>query len=96
MSPVLLGVALLGGGAVVMLAVGRGLSWLALHNIKREIPPLDPDPEYVNVSDLLDRIEPYRQAADEAIEQANSWPSHTVPPRYVAPNPYPPYRGGAS
>lgn len=39
--------------------------------------------------------EPYRAEADEAI--AVTWPTYTVPARYVVPNPYPPYtRGGAS
>jgi hypothetical protein len=101
-NPVLIG-ALAWIGAIVAIVAGhdrakrqqRRAHTAALKFAAQEaLRSLDPDPEYVNVSDLLDRIEPYRQAADEAIEQANSWPSHTVPPRYVVPNPYPPYPGG--
>jgi hypothetical protein len=86
--------------AIVLIMLGWNLSKRRVHARSVRLaaymarPTPEPEPEYATVEDILDRIEPYRQAADQAIEQANSWPSHTVPPRYVAPNPYPPLKRG--
>ena len=82
MNPVLIG-ALAWIGAIVAIVVGHDRAkrqqrraHIAALKFAAQEALRSPDPEYVTVSDLLDRIEPYRRAADEAI--ALTWPSYTV------------------